>query len=67
MQWILECFVILIIDAITFDSIVRFLISLVLWILDIHSFPGTLRSAQSNLGKTFKYVFKIEPGKSQNY
>ena len=56
----------MLLDAITFDSIVIFSISLVLWILDINSFPGTLRLAQSKSGKTFKYIFKTEPGKSRN-
>ena len=52
--------------AITFDT-VGFLVSLVLWKLDIHNFPGTPGSTQSTSRKTFKYISEVEPGKGQNY
>ena len=53
-------------ESITFDLTVRFPISLVLWKLDIQSFPRTPKSAQSKLGETFKYVFKISLEKARN-
>ena len=33
------------------------------WKLDIHTFLGTPRSAQSDFGKAFKYAFEVESGK----
>ena len=33
------------------------------WKLDIHTFLGTPRSAQSDFEKAFKYAFEVESGK----
>ena len=50
-------------EAITFDPTVGFLIYLVLWKLDIQKFPGTLKAAQYNFRKAFKYVSEVESRK----
>ena len=50
---------------ITFDTIVRFSINLVLWKLDIQSFLGTPRSAQSKSEKILKHAFKAGPKKPE--
>ena len=46
-------------EVITFDPTVGISISLVFQKLDIQKFLGTLRSTQSEFGKTFKYVIKF--------
>ena len=51
--------------AITFYSTVGFLISLVLWKLDIQIFPKTQKSVQFVSRKTFKYASKVEPKKAR--
>ena len=51
--------------VITFDLIVRILISLVFWKLDIYSFLGTPRSPQSKSRKTSKCMFKRKIEKVQ--
>ena len=51
--------------AITFYPTIGFLISLVLWKLDIQSFLETPKSAQFESGKTFKYASEVEPKKDK--
>ena len=48
---------------ITFDPTVGFLISLTLWKLDTHSFPGTPRLPQSKSGKTSKCASEVRTQK----
>ena len=48
-----------ILEAITFDSIVRISIYLVFRKLKVHTFPRTARSAQSESGKAFKCAMKF--------
>ena len=50
-------------EIITFDPTIGFSITLLFWKLDIWSFPGTPRLAQSESGKAFKYVSKVKPRK----
>ena len=52
-------------EAITFYPTIGFLISLVLWKLDIQSFLETPKLAQFESGKTFKYVSEVEPKKDK--
>ena len=53
-------------EAITFHPTVVISISLVFRKLYIHTFPRTLRSAQSEFDKTFTYVIKTKIEKSQD-
>jgi len=50
-------------EAITFDIVIEFSISLVFWKLDIQSFPRTPRSAQSEFEKAFKYAIEVRTEK----
>ena len=52
-------------EAITFDQTVGFPISLEFWKLDIQSFLGTPRSAESKYGKISKHASKSRPEKAR--
>ena len=51
--------------AITFDPTIGVSISLVFWKLDIHKFPRTSRSTQSESKKAIKYAIEVRTEKQE--